>query len=203
MIKLCECEGCNNKQVYHNRGLCRKHYNTQYYQNTKIDRKKKEKSKYCQICNKAIYYKAIYCNRCKQLSERNYMYGKHLTKETIEKISKENSPHWKGGITSLYEVIRHCFEYRQWRSDVFTRDNFTCQKCGDAIGGNLNAHHIIEFADIIERHEITTLEEAIKCEELWNINNGQTLCDDCHIEEHKNLKTIKFFLPKPSQSPRF
>ena len=91
----------------------------------------------------------------------------------------EKSYKWKGGITLLREEIRNCFKYRQWRSDIFTRDNFTCQKCGKR-GVYLEAHHIKSFDRIIEEYQIRILEQALNCEELWNINNGTTLCMDCH-----------------------
>ena len=108
-----------------------------------------------------------------------------ISQSRINKYKGSENPNWQGGLTSLVQLIRHCFEYRQWRSDVFTRDDFNCQKCGIK-GERLNAHHIVSFTDIVERYEILTLEEAINCAELWNINNGQTLCQDCHIELHKN-----------------
>ncbi len=87
---------------------------------------------------------------------------------------------WKGGISPLFNVIRGSLKYRQWRCDVFTRDNFTCLHCGDNRGGNLEADHIKPFIAIIRHNEITKWEQAEKCEELWNINNGQTLCENCH-----------------------
>jgi len=90
-----------------------------------------------------------------------------------------NNGNWKGGTTSLLLTIRHGFKYRQWRDDVFTRDEFTCQECGQ-IGGKLNAHHIKSFSFVLQKYEITTLEEALECEELWNINNGIILCKECH-----------------------
>ena len=96
----------------------------------------------------------------------------------------ENNPNWKGGITSLMRQIRNCFKYRQWRSDVFTRDDFTYQNCGDKTSGNLNAHHIKPFAQIIKENKIKTVEQALNCEELWNINNGLTLCKKCHSKIH-------------------
>lgn len=118
--------------------------------------------------------------------------GWHHTKKAKKRIGLtqkgEKNCSWKGGITSLYLRIRRCFEYRQWRSDVFTRDNFTCQDCGDNKGGNLKAHHRKSFSSILQYYEITTIEEAINCEELWNINNGITLCEDCHKKLHKELK---------------
>ena len=101
------------------------------------------------------------------------------TKEIIEGMSGKNGSNWKGGITPLVRSIRTKSKYRQWRSDVFTRDDFTCQECGQ-ISGRLNAHHIKSFSSILQKYEITTLEEALNCEELWNINNGITFCEECH-----------------------
>ena len=134
---------------------------------------------------------------------RDIRKGKHFSPKTefkkgilLSKKHKQNigialrgekSSFWKGGITPLVLLIRNNFKYRQWRDDIFTRDNFTCQECG-VRGHNLNAHHIKPFSKIIQFYEITTLEEAIQCDELWNINNGITLCEKCHIKIHINKK---------------
>jgi len=123
--------------------------------------------------------------------------GKHHSSESKRKIKEKmkgkrcgkNNPmfgkfgkdsgHWKGGITLLNHQVRTCFQYRQWRSDVFSRDNYICQKCG-AKGIYLIAHHKKEFAVILRENNIKTLDEALVCEELWNINNGETRCISCH-----------------------
>lgn len=112
--------------------------------------------------------------------------GKHwkLSQETKEKMSfskrGNKSPNWKGGMTKLNMSIRACFKYRQWRSDVFTRDKFQCQDCGSKKSGNFEAHHIVPFSKILEKYCIKVIEKALLCEELWNINNGITLCISCH-----------------------
>jgi hypothetical protein len=90
----------------------------------------------------------------------------------------------------LKDEIRRSFKYRQWRSDVFTRDNFRCVKCNK--GGKIEAHHCIKgFADILYENKIETLEQAEACEEFWNINNGITLCINCHSKIHENLSFRK------------
>ena len=116
--------------------------------------------------------------------------GQKRSKETIQKMREcqkgDKSHRWKGGITKFVKQLRQCYRYRLWRSDVFTRDNFTCQKCGDNKGGNLEAHHIKELHTIIEEYNLNIIEEADECEELWNINNGKTICIDCHKNIHLN-----------------
>ena len=96
---------------------------------------------------------------------------------------------WRGGKTPLIKLIRTGYRYRQWRCDVFTRDDFTCQFCG-LRGGKLQADHIKPFAQLIEENKISSFEEADLCEELWNINNGRTLCRECHkkTETYGNRK---------------
>jgi 5-methylcytosine-specific restriction endonuclease McrA len=120
--------------------------------------------------------------------KRKPHYG-HITsveqKRLLSEMRRGNkNPGWIDGRSKLAHQIRRCFEYRQWRSDIFTRDNFTCQEC-EFRGGYLAAHHIKEFYKIIEEYKIKTLEEALNCEELWNINNGITLCKECHEKTKK------------------
>lgn len=86
---------------------------------------------------------------------------------------------WKGGITPLVIKIRNSIQYKEWRSKIFERDNWTCQTC-DKRGG-LEAHHSLKtFSQIMEEKNIKTFEQALSCRELWDLNNGVTLCIDCH-----------------------
>lgn len=101
-------------------------------------------------------------------------------KKLSASISGENHYNWRGGVTSIYKVIRRCFRYRQWRDSVFKRDNYICQECGDSTGHNLNADHIKQFSIILTENNIQSLDDALLCEELWDVNNGRTLCEECH-----------------------
>lgn len=105
--------------------------------------------------------------------------GQKRSIEQIKKMSGENSPHWKGGISKIDKKLRRIREYLQWRSDVFQRDNWTCKTC-NIKNCYLTAHHIKGFSKIIKEHNIKTPEEARLCDELWDINNGVTLCEKCH-----------------------
>ena len=104
-------------------------------------------------------------------------------------LAGENHYLWKGGITSLSGIIRECSKGKQWKSNVFQRDNWTCQTCGARSARGqavlLNAHHIRPFADIIEYYEIISLKEALKCKAFWDVGNGVTLCEECHKLTHK------------------
>ena len=107
--------------------------------------------------------------------------GKKLARRTAKKCNRCNK---LKPTTLLNKQIRNIFEYRQWRDDVFHRDKFTCQSCG-IVGGKLNAHHITPYLSILKKYQISNLKEAIECSELWNINNGITLCIKCHKKAHK------------------
>lgn len=65
---------------------------------------------------------------------------------------------------------RQTKEYKNWREKVFKRDNYTCKKCGKR-GVEIQAHHVKPWA----------LYPALR----YEVNNGITLCNECHKEIHK------------------
>jgi 5-methylcytosine-specific restriction endonuclease McrA len=109
-------------------------------------------------------------------------------KETREKMSMskrgEQNPNWNEGVTPLYKNIRECAKYYEWRDAVYKRDDYCDVITGERGNGNLNAHHITPFAEIIEKHHITTFEEAMACDELWDVSNGITMIEANHILYH-------------------
>lgn len=121
----------------------------------------------------------------------HYLYGKHHSIQTKKKMSlwqkdkpklnqRGNKSHfWRGGITVLNKSIRSLLEYDIWRTSVFKRDNYTCIWCGIK-NVNLNADHIKPFYLIIKDNNIKSVKKALLCKELWDINNGRTLCEKCH-----------------------
>lgn len=72
---------------------------------------------------------------------------------------------WRGGVTPQNKLARKSIEWKIWRSNVFTRDNWTCQTCGDS-GIYLEAHHIKSWSEFPEFRYI--------------LENGVTLCRECH-----------------------
>jgi len=105
-------------------------------------------------------------------------YGK---KVNSDRFSGSTNPKWRGGISPLRAKIRGLQAYSEWRRSVLRKDWFKCQDCG-VIGKNLEVDHIKPFALILQENNITNLEMAMSCDELWDVNNGQVLCKDCHAE---------------------
>lgn len=101
-------------------------------------------------------------------------------KKKIAESQRGSKGHnWLGGITPLVKVTRGCFVYRQWRSDVFMRDDYTCTLCG-LRGSKLNVDHVKPLSVIFHEYALSSFQEVLDCAELWNINNGRTLCESCH-----------------------
>ena len=98
---------------------------------------------------------------------------------------------WKGGTSPLYEAIRNTFESTEWRRQIFERDNWACQDCFKK-GGDLEAHHLKSFTNILQEFlqqynqfssiddKETLLRLSFTYEPFWDINNGKTLCEECH-----------------------
>lgn len=87
-----------------------------------------------------------------------------------------NHHNWKGGVSIEREQARKSIEYRNWRQNVFNRDDFTCQACGER-GGELQADHELPwslFPDL--RYEVL---------------NGRTLCVSCHKKTDTYLHKVK------------
>lgn len=116
---------------------------------------------------------------------------------------------WRGGINPLREVIRGLAEDTEWKKKVFARDNYTCQMCFKR-GLYIEAHHIKEFS-IIFREFINEYKQyspikdkyalvalARQYHKFWDINNGLTLCKQCHDEVEHN-KSI--YEPLGNKSP--
>ena len=122
------------------------------------------------------------------------LFGQEKASEIKRKISDKirgtrsgkNNPTYKHGKTNFCSKVRRMIEYKRWRSSIYQRDNWTCQTCG-VRGGDLEVHHIIPFGQIIKGNLIESFNHAIECDELWDIDNGVTLCRYCHNLTKKNM----------------
>jgi len=95
----------------------------------------------------------------------------------LKRLIGEKNPSWKGGIYKLSRQIRLSRRYKDWRKEVLKRDKNICQRCGEK---GIDAHHKILLKDILEKFKIKSYEKSLLCEELWDIDNGETLCKKCH-----------------------
>ena len=134
----------------------------------------------CEWCNqergkKSKETKKRFCSRkCMYLWRSKEIKNGNISLKNHRKFGKgENNPNWKGGVTSLNELLRKTEEYKKWRTAVYKRDNYTCVWCGHK-GGELNADHIKQFA----------LYPKLRLE----ISNGRTLCIPCHRTEHSQAE---------------
>lgn len=86
--------------------------------------------------------------------------------EAKKKLVKEGKHNlFKDGKSSERKKMKSSMEWKDWRSAVFKRDNYTCQVCG-VIGTKLHPHHIKPFSEFIEL--------------AFDVENGTTLCEPCH-----------------------
>jgi len=104
--------------------------------------------------------------RCKEYNislKKINDYSRHKTTMILMDIGTgSKNPNWKGGITSLREIIRKHRKSKNWTRTCLERDKFTCQKCSK-IGGKLQVDHIRPFSFICDKNNIFSLEKALEC----------------------------------------
>lgn len=111
----------------------------------------------CPVCGKKFMEyngRKIYCSKdC---------YAEHQKTLTGDKAVA-----WQGGKTKESKCRRTNADYKAWRMAVFERDNFKCQCCRRHTR-TLEAHHIKEVCNYPEL--------------IYDVDNGITLCHECHKE---------------------
>ena len=109
----------------------------------------------------------------------SHSYGVKFTKIRKENIGKGIIKSYDkiGRKSSKNRLMRKSKQFMEWRRDVFERDNYTCQKCGirSKKGARimLHPHHIMHLAKYPEI--------------AFNLDNGITLCYECHQEAHYGI----------------
>lgn len=134
---------------------------------------------------KAMWLCVCKCGRTSIVFSNNLLSGNTKNcpicgyNKTSVKMKGELNPHWDPNLTDeqrkdridRIERVMDSPEYRKWRWTVFRRDNYTCQICGKKVSGHIEAHHIKSWKDYPDLR--------------YDIDNGITLCKECHKEIHK------------------
>lgn len=110
---------------------------------------------------------ALFCtNKCRYAHKRA---GNGASAGPRPDMQGDKHPSWRGGKSSMRgDGYTASGKHRAWRRRVLARDNFCCQKCGDA--ERLEAHHITPWPD----------SESLR----FVVDNGITLCGPCHDWVH-------------------
>lgn len=135
----------------------------------------------CKNCNKemSIYLSILKYGGGKFCSANcysSYPKSEEFKRKISLKFRGSNHPRWKGGITKGRKD-RNLIEYKEWRNQIFKRDLYSCQLCGEfnhkGVGKtiHLNAHHLKSWTKYPESR--------------YDANNGLTLCEQCHDEFRK------------------
>jgi hypothetical protein len=134
-----------------------------------------------EISNQRTYRRAYFRTRIKKLINtlasdnwvdnwnESILLGSVVESEIIRAVILELRERGSFQQSKFDCIARGSTRYTAWRWSVLLRDNFTCQKCGER--ADLEAHHIVPYH---ENKELAT-----------DVNNGLTLCKDCHKAHHR------------------
>lgn len=162
------CPYCNGKKVHPNDSLA---VHMPDIINIWSQKNVKSPYEYMLKSNKQVWFKCKsgkhedYIRSLNNAFQYGYKCPECMKDELSERMRGDGNHFWKGGINGENDNLRHRREYKNWRTAIYERDDYTCQCCGKR-GGKLNAHHINQFSDYPEIR--------------YDVNNGITLCVECH-----------------------
>jgi len=118
-----------------------------------------------------VYWECLCkCGKTSMILGDNLKRGKTISCGCLLKRRGPNHPSWDVHKTKTErEQDRKYSKYAQWRTDVFKRDDHTCQIC-DVHGGVLRVHHLDAY-------------HWAKSKRIL-LSNGITLCKSCHDAFH-------------------
>lgn len=117
-------------------------------------------------------------------------------------VTADKSYMWKGKQASYVrfsDALRNTNLYRNWRKAIKIRDNNKCVNCGET-DENMHVHHIYPLKQII-KDEKWNMERWIELyssphSKLWDLENGVTICGDCHYSLISFALQSKGYAPK-------
>lgn len=128
---------------------------------------------------KPVVRKCETCNKDFMITSRGQRKVKYCSTECKEKGFPKGTEHknFKKDLDRSHRVRHRLFyDNTVWRKEVFERDLFTCQVCNKK-GVKLQAHHLVNYSSNKEKR--------------FDINNGVTLCTDCHKQFHKIYGVVR------------
>lgn len=197
------CQACSYIVSAYKKPQCSK----EYWENEEV------KNKHSEAIKNSEEYKNAIKNR-DQFGIKNSMFGKKHKSESIAKMilkrtgkkqSIETIEKRRKSCKIIFNKRRKLFNVNKgirgylnreihWYKRIYERDGFKCTKCNST--KKLDAHHIKPLDSIIK--ELTFNKTFINIEEKYNylitcpeiidsnLENGITLCRNCHKDVHYN-----------------
>ncbi len=110
-------------------------------------------------------------------------------RESREKAAREGA---ERKTQDLIQQIRLSPRYTLWRDGVKAKYGNICQKDISHKNRPVEVHHLKSIYSIVMEYNITSMEKAFLCKPLWDLENGITLCKECHdtMESSQNRQTL-------------
>ena len=112
------------------------------------------------------------CRSCAQPKDAKHSY--YWKNKTFSEEHRRNISISRGGSGTILQFCQN--RLITWSKQVRERDEYVCQHCHyDGLPHEMDAHHIVPKAKF-PRY-------------AYDLDNGITLCRECHIYQHKHYRS--------------
>lgn len=114
---------------------------------------------------------------------RSEEFKKKISLSNLGRLSGNRHPRWISDRTKLVKrQERNDVAYKDWRKQVWLRDNFTCKIANPDCSGRIEAHHILGWTAYPELR--------------YQLNNGITLCHAHHPRKRADEAKLSPYFQK-------
>jgi 5-methylcytosine-specific restriction endonuclease McrA len=141
--------------------------------------------------NLGKHFTSVHVNKIIESKRKNG--SLYHTKERTDKIQSARKIYYDtiGRSSKIRDLIEGTIQYKNWHKLILFRDKFRCIQCGSKI--NIQVHHKIPLDHFIRVGNFD-IAWILSFSNLFDINNGETLCKKCHSKTDSYARSNYFGL---------
>lgn len=131
-------------------------------------------------------------NKLKKIRREDEKEARKIAQQTRQEEVQSKKQEEFQRKSDFMDRIRQTPRYQRWKEEVQEKCGNKCQIDKSHADRYAEVHHLVSLYKILKQNNIISIEGALGCRQLWDIDNGIVLCKECHnqMESSQNRQTV-------------